>query len=385
LSVFYQLLISPLKKTMTLNQEVVADELIYRIALHLIPKIGNKTALELLQHFGSAQAVFEQSNCRDLAEVPKVGKAMAQHILDKSTLQKAEEEWAFTQKYNIKVLPQESADYPKRLRNCPDAPFLLYYKGNTNLNAAKVVAIVGTRKPSAQGKLFCERLVQDLAVYNPLIVSGLAYGIDVTAHKKCLDLQIPNIGVVAHGLDRIYPQMHKPTAQRMTNCGGILTEFRTGTEPFPQHFPMRNRIIAGMADAVVVVETANRGGSMITAYIANEYNKDVFAVPGRLDDPLSKGCNHLIKTHRASLLESAEDLAYILRWEKQATGQQKQLFANLSKEERLIVDLMLGKEVHLETIIRETKISTSRMAALLLELELRGVIRALPGKNFRLL
>jgi DNA processing protein len=148
---------------------------------------------------------------------------------------------------------------------------------------------------------------------------------------------------------------------------------------------MRNRIIAGMADAVVVVETANRGGSMITAYVANEYNKDVFAVPGRLDDPLSKGCNHLIKTHRASLLESAEDLAYILRWEKKTGGQQKQLFANLTKDERLIVDLMLGKEVHLETIIRETKISTSRMAALLLELELRGVIRALPGKNFRLL
>jgi DNA processing protein len=370
---------------MTLNQEVVADELIYRIALNLIPQIGNKTAFELLNHFGSAKAIFEEINHADLCQVPKIGKAMAQQILDKNTLQKAEEEWAFTQKYNIKVLFQESADYPKRLRNCPDAPFLLYYKGNTNLNAAKVVAIVGTRKPSSQGKLFCERLVQDLAVYNPLIVSGLAYGIDVTAHKKCLDLQIPNIGVVAHGLDRIYPTLHKRIAQRMTNCGGILTEFRKGIEPFPKHFPMRNRIIAGMADAVVVVETANRGGSMITAYVANEYNKDVFAVPGRLDDPLSKGCNHLIKTHRASLLESAEDLAYILRWEKKSGGQQKQLFANLTKDERLIVDLMLGKEVHLETIIRETKISTSRMAALLLELELRGVIRALPGKNFRLL
>lgn len=370
---------------MILNQEVVANELIYRIALHLIPKIGNKTAFELLSHFGSAQAVFEQKKAADLCQIPKMGKGLAQQILDKSTLQRAEEEWAFTQKYNIKILPQESADYPKRLLNCPDAPFLLYYKGNANLNAAKVVAIVGTRKPSVQGKLFCERLVQDLMGYNPLIVSGLAYGIDVTTHKKCLDLHLPNIGVVAHGLDRIYPKMHKATAQRMTNCGGILTEFRTGTEPLPQHFPMRNRIIAGMADAVVVVETANRGGSMITAYIANEYNKDVFAVPGRLDDPLSKGCNHLIKTHRASLLESADDLAYILRWEKKAKGQQKQLFNNLSKEERLIVDLMLGEEVHLETIIQKTKISTSRMAGLLLELELRGVIRALPGKNFRLL
>lgn len=215
---------------MTLNQEVVANELIYRIALHLIPKIGNKTALELLYHFGSAKAVFEQKKAADLRQVSKVGKVMAEQILGKNTLQRAEEEWAFTEKYNIKVLSQESADYPKRLQNCPDAPFLLYYKGNANLNAAKVVAIVGTRKPSAQGKLFCERLVQDLVVYNPLIVSGLAYGIDVTAHKQCLNVQLPNIGVVAHGLDRIYPKMHKTTAQRMTNCGGILTEFRRGTD-----------------------------------------------------------------------------------------------------------------------------------------------------------
>ncbi|WMX12945.1 DNA-processing protein DprA [Aureispira sp. CCB-E] len=370
---------------MILNQEVVADEFIYRIALNLIPRIGNKTAFELLDCFGSAQAVFEQTSISDLQQIQKLGKTAAQKILNKSTLQQAEEEWAFVQKYSIRVLAQESLGYPKRLKNCPDAPFLLYYKGNANLNAAKVVAIVGTRKPSTKGRVFCERLVEDLSIYHPLIVSGLAYGIDVTAHKKCLDLELPNVGVVAHGLDQIYPKMHKTVAQKMTSCGGILTEFRKGTKPLPQHFPMRNRIIAGMADAVVVVETANRGGSMITAYIANEYNKDVFAVPGRLEDPLSKGCNHLIKTHRASLLESAKDLAYILRWEKKNIGQQKQLFNELSKEERLIVDLMLGKEIHLETMIQQTKISTSKMAALLLDLELRGIIRALPGKNFRLI
>lgn len=369
---------------MIIEQDVVTDELIYKIALSLIPKIGNKTAFELLRHFGSAKSVFKEAKEAELLQIPKIGKATATQILNKDTLKRAEAEWAFTQQYQIQVLSQEATSYPKRLRNCPDAPFLLYYKGTADLNASKVVAIVGTRKPSHQGKLFCERLIQDLQGYSPLIVSGLAYGIDITTHKKCLSLEMPNIGVVAHGLDRIYPKLHKSTAQKMTNCGGILTEFRTGTEPFPQHFPMRNRIIAGMADAVVVVETANRGGSMITAYIANEYNKDVFAVPGRLDDPLSKGCNHLIKTHRASLLESAEDLAYILRWEKKSKGQQKQLFTSLSKEEQQIVELMLGKEVHLERIIQQTKISTSRMAALLLDLELKGVIRALPGKNFRL-
>ncbi|BDS12184.1 DNA-processing protein DprA [Aureispira anguillae] len=368
-----------------MNQPAAAqEELIYKIALHLVPNIGNKTALELLSYYGSAKAVFYKATSAELCQFQKIGLATAQQIITKKTLQRAEEEWEFAQKYKIRVLSQEMLDYPKRLKNCHDAPFLLYYKGNANLNAAKIVAIVGTRKPTKQGRLFCERLIQDLAGYNPLIVSGLAYGVDVTAHKKCLELQLPNIGVVAHGLDRIYPQLHKPIAQRMVDCGGILTEFKTQTEPLPQHFPMRNRIIAGMADAIVVIETANRGGSMITACIANEYNKDVFAVPGNVDAPLSKGCNHLIKTHRASLLESAEDIAYILRWEKQQAGRQKQLFAQLSAEERLIVDLMVGQEVHLEQLIQQTKISTSRIAALLLELELKGMVRALPGSHFRL-
>lgn len=360
------------------------EECIYKIALSLIPRIGNKTANELLAHYGSAKAVFGEKKEGNLRQFQQIGGATARQILTQSTLQRAEEEWTFVQKYGIQVLSQEMLNYPKRLRNCHDAPFLLYYKGNIDLNVPKIVAIVGTRKPTSRGKAFCERFVQDLAVYNPLIVSGLAYGIDIATHKKCLDLEIPNIGVVAHGLDQIYPKNHQVTARKMVDCGGILTEFKTQTVPFPQHFPMRNRIIAGMADALIVVETANRGGSMITAYIANEYNKDVFAVPGRLEDPLAKGCNHLIKTHRAALLTSVEDIAYILRWEKKNAGQQKQLFAQLSSEERLIVDLMLGQVVHLEQIIQSTRIGTSRIAALLLELELKGIVRALPGKHFQL-
>ena len=363
-----------------------SEELVYKIALQLVPKIGNKKALELLDYYGSAKAVFLHAQLRELCQFKAIGEATAQAILQKTTLARAEQEWDFVQQYKIQVLAQDMSAYPKRLKHCSNAPFLLYYKGNANLNATKIVAIVGTRKPTVEGQLFCERLVADLAQYQPLIVSGLAYGVDVAAHQQCLTVGLPNIGVVAHGLDRIYPARHKRIAQQMVQCGGILTEFITETEPIPQHFPMRNRIIAGMADAVVVVETANRGGSMITAHMANEFHKDVFAVPGRLNDAMSQGCNHLIKTHRAALIESAEDIAYILRWEKQKAGTQKQLFPKLSKDERSVVDLLIGENsVHLDKIIQATNISTSRMAALLLELEFNGVIRGLPGKNFCLI
>lgn len=369
-----------------MNNTVSQEELIYRIALSLTPKIGPKTAIELLQYFGTAKNVFENSSTQELCQFQQINISTAQKIMTQNTLQRAEQEWRFIERYHITVLSQEDERYPKRLKNCPDPPFLLYYKGNTNLNASKVIAIVGTRKPTAQGKIICERLVQELLPYQPLVVSGLAYGIDITTHKQALSLGLPNIGIVGHGLDRIYPHKHLKTAHKMVQCGGILTEFVTETAPLPPHFPMRNRIIAGMADAILVIETADRGGSMITAHIANEYNKDVFAVPGRLTDPLSKGCNHLIKTHRAALLESVADIAYILRWERQKAGTQKQLFQQLNTQEKRIVSLLVGEDaVHLDKIINHTHISTSKMAALLLELEFKGVIRALPGKSFRLL
>ncbi|MCH2021259.1 MAG: DNA-processing protein DprA [Saprospiraceae bacterium] len=369
-----------------INSPEKQEETIFKIALSLVPKVGNKTALELIKYYGNALSIFEHSTLQELCQFSTIKPSSANIILKKKTVARAEKEWIFTQKYAIKILSQEMSEYPKRLRNCYDAPFLLYHKGTNNLNASKIVAIVGTRKPTEKGRAFCEQLVNDLACYNPLIVSGLAYGIDITAHKKCIDLSVPNIGVVAHGLDRIYPQKHKKTAQMIVENGGILTEFLSETEPVPRHFPMRNRIIAGMADAVVVVETATRGGSMITAHIANEYNKDVFAVPGRLDDKLSQGCNHLIKTHRASLLESADDIAYILRWKKQKAGNQKQIFTELNEQERKIIDLLVGQEdVHLDSIINNTGISTSRIASLLLELEFKGLIRAIPGKRFRLI
>jgi len=362
-----------------------SEETIYQIALKLVPRVGNINALGLIEHFGSAKAIFEHGSEKVLRQLGLTTSSI-QKIRTKSTLEKAEEEWDFAEQYGIKVLPYTHPDYPKRLRNCHDFPLVLFYKGNANLNAAKIVAIVGTRKPTEQGRIHCERLVEDLSTYRVLFVSGLAYGIDVTSHKKCLSLGLPNIGVVAHGLDRIYPAKHKLTAKKMVKNGGVLTEFVSNTVPLGKHFPMRNRIIAGMADVTVVVETGRKGGSMITAHFANEFSKDVFAFPGRVNDPMSLGCNHLIKTHRASLLESAEDIAYIMRWQKQKAGVQKQLFTDLSKQERQVVDLLVGQSgVNLDSIIQSTQISTSRMAALLLELEFKGIIRALPGKSFRLI
>lgn len=360
------------------------QELIAKIALQLVPRIGNKMAQDLVTHYGSAQALFTQATVKELCQFARLGSATAKLMVDKATWARAEEEWAFTQQYKIQVLSQTEQGYPKRLQQCADAPFLLYYRGSVPLNASKVVAIVGTRKPSGRGRDFCEQLVQDLRGYDPLIVSGLAYGIDITAHRKSLELQLPNVGVVAHGLDRIYPSQHQATAQKMVQCGGILTEFRTQTEPHAKHFPMRNRIIAGMADAVVVVETANRGGSMITAYMANEYNKEVFAVPGRLQDPLTKGCNHLIKTHRAALIESAADMAYILGWQAPTSTPQKKLFPALSKDEQQLVNSLVGQSRHLEELNRQQHWSSSQLAVLLLELEFKGVVRALPGKRFEL-
>ncbi|MCP4438878.1 MAG: DNA-protecting protein DprA [Aureispira sp.] len=361
-------------------------ELLYRIGLSFIPKLGNQTIKKLIDHFGSAQYIYEQANNQELVTA-KIRKDWIKAISSRSTIDRATQEIEFINQYNIQALTYESPNYPQRLKNCYDAPFLLYYKGNTNLNASRIVSIVGTRKPTSRGIMFCEQLIDNLKTYDILIASGLAYGIDITAHKRCISNGMDTVGVVAHGLDQIYPAKHRKTAQQMVNQGGILSEFTSEMAPLQSNFPMRNRIIAGMSDAVVVIETAKKGGSMITAYMANEYNKDVFAVPGRTEDPYSKGCNHLIKTHRAALLESAEDIAYIMGWQKKKdAGLQKKMFVQLSKTEQTIVNLLVGQDpVHMEDLIQQTQISTSKIATILLELELKSIVKALPGNYFRLI
>jgi DNA processing protein len=364
----------------------MSPDLFYQIALRQTPSIGNTLSRHLYNHFGSAKAVFEAA-LEDLVQVQSIGAQAAKKILAQSSFPVAEKELQFIQKNNIQTFLFNDPKYPKRLQFLEDAPFLLYFKGNAPLDHPKIISVIGTRHPTERGQTYCDKLVEDLKFYNPLIMSGLAYGIDIAAHKKSLALGIPTVGVVAHGLDRIYPHTHAQIAEQMLENGGILTEFISETEPAREHFPMRNRIIAGAADAVVVVETARSGGSIITAELANEYQKDVFAIPGRLEDEYSQGCNWLIKTHKASLIEQAEDIAYILRWEKsnQPIPTQKQLFVELSEEERRIMDKFLAatEPLHLDFLMKTTAISTSRLAALLLELEFKGMLKPLPGKFFR--
>jgi len=255
------------------------------------------------------------------------------------------------------------------------------------LNQLRPISIVGTRNPTSYGRKMCEQLINDLLPYQPLIVSGLAYGIDITAHRKSLDVGLETVGVLGHGMQRIYPAQHRKTALTMIENGGILTQFHFRTEPNREHFPMRNKIIAAICDALVVVETKKHGGSIISAKLANDYHKDVFAFPGRLTDKMSVGCNHLIKTHQAAVIESAADLAYILNWDQQPANvpTQQQLFVELTPDEQKItVQLKEGIQKSVDSLSYETKMTVSRLSSLLLSMEFKGIVRSLPGKVYEL-
>jgi len=364
------------------------NDLLYLIALTQIKNVGAKHAKNLISYCGGAKEVFKATQ-HQLFKVPGIGEKIAANIRAFKDFDNAKKELEFIQKSNIEAFSYLDKDYSQRLKHYDDSPVVLFKKGNTNLNAARTVAIVGTRKATARGKAICEQLISDLKVYDISIISGLAYGIDVTAHKKCVELDIPTIGVLGHGLDRIYPSTHRNIAEQMLKDGALITEFPSNTKPNAPNFPARNRIIAGMSDAVIVVETRQTGGSMITAHIANDYNKDVFAIPGRLGDESSKGCNHLIKTHKAFLLESAEDIAYIMRWEKSDSNSkttEKKLYVGLSDEERKIVELIRTHEnINTDKLTYELEYSTSKLAALMLSMEFRGILKSLPGNRYTLL
>ncbi len=362
-------------------------DVLYQIALTRIPLVGAITARTLVSYCGGAEAVFKAKK-KELLKIPGIGERIAANVIESDALREAEREWQFIEKNNIRVLFYLDEAYPEKLKNYADSPILLFYKGNADLNVSRVVGIVGTRQPTPQGVAFCEALVQELKPYNVLILSGLAYGIDITSHRKSVEMGIPTIAALGHGFQTIYPPQHRSIAERMCENGGLLTEFPSNTLPDREHFPMRNKIIAGLCDALVVIETAIRGGSMITAHMANEYNKDVFAVPGRVQDKHSQGCNHLIKTHKAALLESAADIAYVMRWEEEQATKliQRQLFVELNEDEKIVVNLLhQNEEVHVDKLLYELRLTGSEMAALLLELEFKGVIKSLPGKRYTLI
>ncbi len=365
-------------------------DLLYKIGLTLLPKIGPINSKRLLAYMGSAEAVFNDPKST-LLKVPGIGEILVKSILDERTeaLKRAEKELLFIEKYAIDVLFYLDKQYPEKLTHCEDGPLLLYKKGNGNFNSSKILAVVGTRNATKYGKEYCEKIISDLAHHSDLLIlSGLASGIDVCAHKAALENNIPTSGVLGHGLDRIYPPSHRETSLKMLTSGCLITEFMSETNPDRENFPKRNRIVAGICDALLVIESDIKGGSMITAKLASAYNRDVFALPGHVDHQYSKGCNYLIKTNQASLIVDARDIEHIMGWnspKNKTKGNQTALFVDLSDEEQKIVDLLKEKgDLKVDQISLFLELKMSDVLAYLLNLEMNMMVRALPGKIYSL-
>jgi DNA processing protein len=365
----------------------LSTSLIYEIALSLVPNIGDIHAKALINHFGNAEAIFSARK-KELEALEGIGTIRANSIKSFHDFEKAEEEIQFIKKYKITPLFITDKNYPQRLLNCYDSPSMLYYKGNTDLNSSKIIAIVGTRNNNEYGKNICEKLVEELACEEVIVVSGLAFGIDSIAHKAAIKNKMKTIGVLAHGLDRVYPSQNSSLAKQMITNGGLLTEFRRLTKPDRQNFPSRNRIVAGISDAVIVVETGIKGGSLITAELGNSYNKDVFAFPGRVNDTKSEGCNYLIKNNKAALITCAQDILENMGWKKKdltSAARQRELFIELTADEKTVIDILQSREhVHIDELYLKSKLNSSAAAAALLMLEMKGVVTSLPGKIYKI-
>jgi DNA processing protein len=365
-----------------------SNERLYQIAITLLPNVGSVVAKNLIAYCGSAGAVFKTSKAK-LERVPSVGIERALAINAAQVLKEAEEELKFIEEYKIKMLFFTDKEYPQRLKACNDSPVLLYYKGNADLNADRILGIVGTRKATTYGKEITKRLVADVASQDILIVSGLAYGIDVASHQAALENKLKTVAVLGHGLNTIYPSQHKSIAKKMVEQGGLLTEYKSVDAMHPANFPNRNRIIAGMCDAIVVVESGIAGGAVLTANIANSYNKDVFAFPGKTSDKMSAGCNWLIKTLRGKMIEDANDLLIEMNWQPETKAgpqkPQRQLALNLSEEEQRVYNLLNGKnELAIDELSDGSGVDSGALAATLLEMEMNNLIISLPGKRYKL-
>lgn len=362
-------------------------DLLYQLALTLVPNIGPVQAKLLLQHC-EAEEIFHAKKSF-LEKIEGIGPVRAESIKNFNGFERAEEEIKFIEKYKITPLFLTNKNYPQRLLNCYDSPTLLFYKGEADLNTPKIISIIGTRSHTDYAKQVTEKLIKELSAQNILVISGLAFGVDAIAHKASLKNNLPTVGVLAHGLDKMYPAEHTNLAKDMIkNQGGLLTEFSSKTKPDKHNFPSRNRIVAGMSDAVIVIETDLKGGSMITAELANGYNKDVFAIPGKLTDVKSAGCNYLIKNNKAMLLSGASELIETMGWQetkKAKTKKQKELFIELTENEKIIVSILKEKDsVHIDELNSKSGLNSSAVAAGILNLELQNVIVSLPGKLYQL-
>ncbi|MEO6175993.1 MAG: DNA-processing protein DprA [Flavobacterium circumlabens] len=360
------------------------QELFYLLALLKVDGVGDIIAKKLLAHFGNAETIFK-TKINQIAAIDGVGSALLKNMKDKTVFEKANKELEFIKANAVNVSFFQDADYPERLKHCFDSPVLIFSAGNINLKNRKIISIVGTRQITSYGTEFCRSFIEDLAPLDPIIVSGFAYGVDIVAHQLALENNLQTIGVLAHGLNQIYPKAHKKHIAKMEENGGFITEFWSSSNPDRENFVRRNRIVAGISEATIVIESADRGGSLITANIANDYNRDVFAVPGRNTDVYSMGCNNLIKTQKANMLTCAADLVYMLNWDIESKGKtvQKQLFVELEAEEQKIYDFLLknGKEL-LDIIALQCDFPIYKISGILIQMELKGVIRPLPGKLF---
>jgi DNA processing protein len=360
------------------------------LALHFVPGIGDHLVKQLVSYCGSAGQVFKTPKGK-LLKIPGIGEVTAHAIKNGATFQRAEKEITKAEQEDTEILFFTDKKYPYRLKEIEDAPSVLFCKGNVNLNRAKAVAIVGTRQATEYGKEIVNQIVDSLKPHEALIVSGLAYGIDIQAHKQSLKNELPTVAVMGSGMDVIYPAAHKDVAKKITGNGALITENHFGTKPDAHNFPARNRIIAGLCDALIVVEAAERGGALITAEIANSYNKDVFAVPGSLGNAYSQGCNKLIRNNKAAIYTSIKDLEYHLNWsvgEKPTDKKEKAMFdfSNFTEDEQKILSLLKEKNgpMMIDELTIKSSLTPSLLASLLLTLEFDNVVRALPGKQFAL-
>lgn len=366
------------------------NEIVYKLALNQIPGIGPVLAKNLIAYCGGVKNIFSKSS-EFLKKTPGIGHWASKNIKAFTDFERAEKEAKFIEESNIRALFFLDKDYPVRLKNIPDCPIVLYVKGDVNLNPEKCIAVVGTRKMTSYGKNFVNKLIEEISPFDALVVSGLAYGIDVWTHKQCVKQGVKTLGVVAHGLDRIYPSVHTNLAREMVSLGGgVATEYMTETKPYFANFPARNRLVAGLVDAIIVVESATKGGSLITAELGNSYNRDVLALPGNIGSTYSEGCNFLIKSHKANLIEKSDDLVRMLNWDVKLNKQkQRQLFVELSDNEEKLMQLVRGADnnvlgIGVDELMVNSNMTSSVLAMTLLELEMKNCISSLPGKRYQL-
>ncbi len=373
-----------------MNKKLISEQ-VAMLALSKVQVPQLAIIHRLIEEVGSAKELIENAtNIRDI--FPEASPKLSELLGDETLIECAEREMEFIEKNNIKLICKGDDNYPYRLAECSDAPLVLHHMGNTDLNAKHIVSIVGTRHASEYGKSVCENFVTDLAKFAPgtLIISGLAYGIDICAHRAALNAGLPTVGVLAHGLDRIYPTAHRSTAKSMLDNGGLLTEFMSGTNPFPSNFIQRNRIVAGMADATVVVESASKGGSLITASLAQSYARDCFAFPGRVNDQYSQGCNELVSRNRAALITSAYDFVEAMNWEvatnkKETENLQTELFPEMSPEESAVMKALRDNSDGLQVnqMVVQLNIPINKLLPLLFEMEMKGYVKAVAGGCYR--